>query len=126
LRSTRSWCQASSPLDEGQQLRDAEEARVRNPYLAPERRSSHIAYASASSEEAAKIDGEAFPQIIGEPVGGPPQLPAGESITGYPTDNAAQVDLGEGKRAVLESLEPIAVERRCPTVPGDSTTTAIM
>ena len=44
--------------------------------------------------------GEAFPAVVEEPAGGPPKLPAGQSITGYLTDNAAQFDLGGGKHAV--------------------------
>jgi hypothetical protein len=48
--------------------------------------------------------------LIDEPAGGPPKLPAGESITSFPTVDTAQVDLGGGQHGVIESLVPIAVE----------------
>lgn len=42
------------------------------------------------------------------------RLPAGQSIVGFPAVNAAQVELGGGKRGVIESAEPMAAE----TAPG--------
>ena len=59
---------------------------------------------------AEKVAGEAFPQLVNTPAGGPPRLPAGTTATGFPTDNAESVDLPGGKHGVIESLGPIAKE----------------
>jgi hypothetical protein len=48
--------------------------------------------------------------MIEEPAGGPPNLPAGESIVEYPAVNVARVDRGGGKHGVIESSAPMAVE----------------
>jgi RHS repeat-associated protein len=71
---------------------------------------SETKFEGLDGEQAEKVDGEAFPKLISEPAGGPPKLVAGESIMGYPADNAAQVDLPEGKHGVIESMEPMAIE----------------
>ncbi len=95
---------------EGQQAKAAEEAKLANPNAVAEREASQTKFENLSSEQAATLASEAFPVVIKEPAGGPPQLSAGESIVGYPTDNAAQVNLPEGKHGVVESLMPIAVQ----------------
>jgi hypothetical protein len=55
-------------------------------------------------------------------------LPAGESIAGYPSTDAAEVDLPEGERGVVASMLPMAVEvapgRRVPIDLGLSETGA--
>jgi RHS repeat-associated protein len=111
---------ASSPLEgplvvpggpeEGQQARAAEEAKRDSPEAVAAREESRTEYQGLDSGQAAKVVGEAFPNVINEPAGGPPQLPAGQTITGYPSNNAAQVDLGGGRRGVIDSLQPIAME----------------
>jgi hypothetical protein len=95
---------------EGEQLRADGEAKLANPEAEAEREASRTKFEGLGMEAAIKLAGEAFPAMIDEPAGGPPRLRAGESIVGYPIDNAAQVDLPEGRRGVIESLEPIAVE----------------
>jgi RHS repeat-associated protein len=50
-----------------------------------------------------------FPDVIGR-ASGSLQLPAGQQVVAYPTDHVAQVDLGEGKHGVIESIGPIAIE----------------
>jgi DNA-binding beta-propeller fold protein YncE len=100
---------AGSPLES--ELVQAEyEAKLANPETIAVREASRTKYENLDTEQAAKVDGEAFPAVIGEPAGGPPKLPVGESITSYVGDNAALLDLGEGKHGVLESLAPIAVQ----------------
>ena len=102
---------ASEPiegLDEG--VRAVEEARRASPEAVAAREASQTKFESLNAGQAAQVAGEAFPSVIEEPAGGPPRLPTGESIAGFPALNAAQVDLGSGKRAVIESLQPIAVE----------------
>jgi YD repeat-containing protein len=105
-----------SPV-EGEEAKAAEEAKLANPDAVAEREASQTKYEGLNAEGAEKTDGEAFPGVIDEPAGGPPKLPAGESITGYPNDNVAQLDLPEDRHGVLESLLPMAVE----TTPGQRT-----
>jgi DNA-binding beta-propeller fold protein YncE len=60
---------------------------------------------------------QAFPEAIDRPVDGL-NLPRGARVARYVADNAAQVVLPEGKRAIAESTGPLAVEtgggRRAP------------
>ncbi len=87
-----------------------EKAKLANPEAITIREESRTKYEGLSSEQAAKLAGEAFPAVIDEPAGGPPKLPEGQHITAFPAGNVASVDLGEGKHGVVESLEPMAVE----------------
>src|ERR1700691_3255529 len=98
-----------SPL-EGEQARAAEEAKLANPEAVAEREASRTKYEGLDAEQATRVAGEAFPVLIDDPAGGPPKLPIGQSIVGYPTDDAAQVDLPEGRYGVVESTAPFAVE----------------
>jgi len=95
---------------EGEQSQAQEQAKLASPEAVAAREASRIEFEGLDAEQAAKAAGEAFPKLVDEPAGGPPKLPAGQSITGYVSDNAASVDLGEGKHGVLESIEPIAVQ----------------
>jgi sugar lactone lactonase YvrE len=101
-------------LDGSQQTLNAEEARRNDPVAVAQREESRTKFENLDTEQAAKLASEAFPVVVDEQAGGLPRLPAGESVTGYPTDHAARVDLPGGGRGVVESLEPIAVE----TSPG--------
>ena len=98
-----------SPV-EGEQLQAQEQARLANPEAIRAREESRTKFEGLSAEQAAKVAGEAFPKLVDEPAGGPPKLPSGQSITGYLSDNAASVDVGGGRQAVLESMGPMAVE----------------
>ncbi len=102
--------QGVQALDGGQQLGAAEEARRSSPEAVTAREESRTKYESLGAEQAARVAGEAFPVVIDEPAGGPPRLPAGQSITGFPTDDVAQVELPGGRHGVIESMEPFAVE----------------
>jgi hypothetical protein len=95
---------------QGEQAQAAEEAKLSSPEAVAAREESRTKFEGLDGAQAREEDGTAFPAVINEPAGGPPKLAAGESITGYPLDNAAQVDLPEGKHGIIESLEPIAVE----------------
>jgi hypothetical protein len=97
-------------LDGDEQARDAAEARRLSPGAVAAREESQAKYAGLNDAGAAKLAQEAFPAVIGEPAGGPPNLPAGESIVGYPAVNVARVDQGGGKHGVIESTAPMAVE----------------
>ncbi|MGA2455744.1 MAG: SMP-30/gluconolactonase/LRE family protein [Solirubrobacteraceae bacterium] len=101
---------AVQSLDEGQQVRGAEEARRSNPAAVAERGASGTRFEHLGDTQARQEAAVAFPETINEPAGGPPQLLAGQKIVGYPRDNVAQVDLGDGRHTVIESTEPMAVE----------------
>ncbi len=100
---------AGSPT-QGEQAQAGEAARLASPEARVAREKSRTAFAGLSAGAAAKLAGEAFPGVVDRPAGGPPQLPAGQKIVGYLADNAAQVDLGGGKHAVIESMEPLVIE----------------
>jgi hypothetical protein len=100
---------AGSPT-EGEQLRAQEEAKLTSPEAVVEREASQTKFENLDTEQVAKVADEAFPALMDEPAGGPPKLSEGESIVNYVTDDAAQVDLGEGKHGVIESLAPMAIE----------------
>jgi hypothetical protein len=94
----------------GGQLAAAEEARLANPEAVSIREESRTKFSGLSTEQASRVDGEAFPAVIDESGGGLGKLPAGVSVVGYASDDAAQVDLPGGGHGVVESLAPIAVE----------------
>jgi streptogramin lyase len=97
-------------LLEGEQMHAQEEARRNSPQAVAEREASRTRFEGLNVEQAAKVVGEAFPAVIDEPAGGPPNLPIGTTITSFLTDNAAQVDLGNGERGIIESVAPMAIE----------------
>ncbi len=99
---------------EGEQLQAQEEAKLNSPEAVAKREVSQTEFEGLDTEEAAKVAAEAFPGAVNEPAGGPPRLPAGETVTGFPADNAVQVNLGGGRHGVIESAQPIALE----TAPG--------
>jgi RHS repeat-associated protein len=97
-------------LDGNQQVQAQAEALRSSPQAVTAREASQTAYEGLSGAGAAKLAGEAFPDVIQAPAGGAPRLPSGQRITGYLSDRSARLDLGAGKRGVLESMAPIAVE----------------
>ncbi len=74
------------------------------------REASRTKFESLDSQQAVELANEIFPALIDQRAGGPPALPAGQSIHGYITADAAQVNLGEGKHGVIESMAPMAIE----------------
>jgi YD repeat-containing protein len=96
-------------LVQAEELQAQEEARRTSSAAVVAREESQLKYSELSSVEAGKVAQEVFPALIDEPAGGPPKLPAGESITSFPAVNVARVG-GEGEHGVIESAEPIAVE----------------
>ncbi len=101
---------AVQALDEGQQAHEQEEAVRSSSGAVVAREASRTAYEGLTAEQAGKVDAEAFPGVIDDPSGGPPQLPSGQRITAFPSDNAASVEFGEGKHGVIESSMPMAIE----------------
>jgi RHS repeat-associated protein len=106
-------------LDEGQQVAQQEEALRSSPEAVQAREVSRTAYENLDGEQARKVDGEALPGLIDESEGGAPALPAGDRITGYLSDYAASLDLGEGRHGVIESLQPLAMEAPGQAIPID-------
>jgi streptogramin lyase len=98
-----------SLLDEGGQ-QAAAEARLTSPEAIRAREESRMKFEGLDAEHAARLAAETFPAVVNVPAGGPPPLPAGQSITGYLTSTAAEVDVGGGRQAVLDSMQPIATQ----------------
>jgi RHS repeat-associated protein len=95
-------------LDGGQQVKAQERASLVTPSAVAARELSRTQYAHLNGAQAARLALVAFPGSIGQVVDPGPRLRAGQSVLGYPSDNTARVDLGGGKRAVVESTVPIA------------------
>jgi tripartite motif-containing protein 71 len=94
----------------GELQQAAREAEQSNPEAVEEREASRTSLEGLLPAQAASETKTAFPGLVERPDGGVPQLPVGESVVGYPSPVAAQIALPEGKRAVLESSIPIALE----------------
>lgn len=115
--SGASMALSSGPLvivgspEEGSQLQAERQARVADPELATAREASRTKYAGAGSAVQSKVALDAFASLLSTPLGGMPSLPGGERIGRYLSAHAATVDLPEGRQGVVESLQPIAVER---------------
>ena len=118
LLFTSSLAVPGSPT-EVEQLQAQEEAKWRAPGAVAERKASRTKFENLTNEQAIRLAGEMFPAVIDDPDGGPPALPVGERVTKYLSDHAAQVDLGDGNHAVLESLAPVALETSSGRVPVD-------
>ncbi|MHB8491201.1 MAG: hypothetical protein ACYDA6_03160 [Solirubrobacteraceae bacterium] len=88
---------------------DAAIAHRTSPEAVLAREESQSNFAGMAPRQAAALAARAFPQAITR-AEAPPELPAGAKITGYPSVNAAQVTLSEGKHEVLESTGPLAME----------------
>ncbi len=97
-------------LTAGGEARAAEEAKRDGPEAVAAREASRTKYAGLGAEAQANVASEVDPRVIDSPGGGPPLLPAGQSITTFSADNIATLSLPEGQRGVLESLAPMAVE----------------
>jgi streptogramin lyase len=98
------------PLTGGQGVSAAEEARRNSPEAVAAREASRTAFAGLDDAQASKVDSEAFPGLLDDPAGGPPQLPSGESIGAYLSGNAAEVSMPGGDGGIVESMVPFAHE----------------
>ena len=106
----------ASPV-EGEQVRAVEEARRSNPEVARAREESESTYAGLGGKAAESLVNGSDPNLVDEPAGGPPTLPEGNQILGFPTDFAMSVAGSGGSREVREGLEPVAFE----ATPGERT-----
>jgi RHS repeat-associated protein len=109
---------AVQALDEGEQERDAEQARRSNPVAVVAREVSRTAYRHLTTAQALRVARQLFPSLIEGEEDGPLRLSAGQRITGYPADNAAQVAFPDNRHGLIVSTQPLAVEvsrnRRVP------------
>jgi streptogramin lyase len=96
-------------FEEGQQAQAAEQAKLASPEAVVSREESQTKFENLDAEQAVKVAGEAFPAVIEDPNGGPPQLPEGQQITGYVNADTAQVDLGGGEHGLVQSFLPMAL-----------------
>lgn len=74
------------------------------------RRESRMKFAHLDTARAAQVARESFPGVIEHVEGGPPSLPAGQRLVRFVSTHAAQLELPHGKHAVVESLQPMAIE----------------
>jgi streptogramin lyase len=107
------------PLTEVDQRRAQEQATLANPEAIVQREASSTEFEAISRAEAAKLAGESFPTLIDDSNAALPRLSVGQSIGKYPTDHSAQVNLGDGQHAVVESLAPLALETTSGRIPVD-------
>ncbi len=107
------------PIMDAEQVEAERQAKLASPEAVAAREESELKYSGLSAGEAAKALRETFPKAIEEPAGGPPQLPAGASITRFPAVNIAQVDGLAGKHSVIESTAPMAVQTMHGLTPID-------
>lgn len=98
------------PLEEGEQQQAAAEAQRSNPEAVMRREESRTEFESESAGQAKQTDEATFPAAISEKEGGLPKLPIGQRVVGFEGTNVAQVDLGEGRGALIQSTTPMAFE----------------
>jgi YD repeat-containing protein len=104
---------------EAEQRKNEEEARLESPVAIAAREESETAEENLGASEAEALAGRSFPGLVSDADGGPPRLPEGAQILGFPSDFAATVRLADGSRAVTESLTPIATSSGSGRVPID-------
>jgi YD repeat-containing protein len=100
---------AGSPT-EGEQVLAQRRAKLASPAAVVARERSRTAFEGLSAGAAMRLAGEAFPAVVDHQAGGPPQLPAGQRITGYVNADTARVDLGGGQHGLVQSLAPMAIQ----------------
>jgi RHS repeat-associated protein len=96
-------------LDGGQQLIAAGYSMSRNPEAIANRQASNTRFEGLTRGESARLASVAFPNVVGHAVSGAPRLAAGQRLIDYPTTDSALIDVGHGKREVIESSAPVAV-----------------
>ncbi len=87
---------------------DAERALRASPQAFFSRERSFTKFSHLGAVTAGRVVRSAFPVLVDQRDGGPPRLPAGERIVRYTSPNIAQLVLPGRKRAVVESLGPMA------------------
>ncbi len=98
-------------LDGGQQVADQRLAEHVTPEAVAMRARSRTAYERMGAPAAARLARNELPDVVASAPSGLGKMPAGQRIARYLSTNAAQVVLPDGKRALAESIEPIAVPK---------------
>lgn len=106
-------------LTGGEEERASRDAELASPPAVNQRIQSQTAYEGYSSEQAQALAGEKFGALIQQAEGGPPALPVGVRIVGFPSDFGATVELPEGGHGALASVSPMAVQTSSGRVPVD-------
>ena len=92
-------------------------AELLTPESVNQRTGSANAYEGISPSDALSLSNKTFPSLSSEADGGPPSLPEGQRVAGFPSDFAMSVEGSNGSHEVRESLEPVAFEK----TPGQHT-----
>ena len=95
-------------IDGAEQQVDVERVLRASPQAFFSRERSFTEFSHLGSAAVARVVRGVFPALIDQRDGGPPRLPAGERIVRYTASNIAQLVLPGRKRAVVESLGPMA------------------
>ena len=103
----------------GEGVAAAEEAHRDSPEAVVAREESQTKFDHLDREQAAKLAAEVFPKLVDDPAGGPPRLPDGQKLTGFVSDQAATVELGNGQKGLIESSQPMAMETSTGPAPID-------
>ena len=96
-------------LDGDQQALDAERVWRTSAVAFSARQRSRTEFEHVGVARAAQVAREVFPSLVERRDGGAPELPAGERILGYKAQNVAQLSLPDRRRAVIESVGPMAM-----------------
>jgi hypothetical protein len=102
----------------GGELQAQEESVLASPETVRLNTESEVAHEGLSASGSQALVGQLFPGLVDELAGGPPPLGVGQTLEGFPTDYSMAV-LEEGRRSVVESLQPVAVEVGSGRVPID-------
>src|SRR6202167_1249289 len=98
------------PLIGGEGVSNERKAELSTPECVDQRTGSADAYEGLSPSEALSLSNKAFPSLSGKADGGPPGLPEGQRVVGFPSDFAMSVEGNGGSREVREGTEPVALE----------------
>jgi DNA-binding beta-propeller fold protein YncE len=93
-----------------QQVYDDQRAALDAPAAFEARWRSRTAFRGLGTVAAARFARRAFAAAIGQPAEGPPSLPRGDHVARYLAATVAQIALPGQKRAVVESIRPMARE----------------
>jgi YD repeat-containing protein len=104
---------------EAEGLQAERQSLLSSPAAVAAREASRMRFHGLGAARATQVTREAFPEVIDESAGGPPRLPAGQRIKGFLTADAAQIELGGGQRAVVESTVPMAIRKAGGWAPVD-------
>lgn len=95
-------------FDGGALVAAAELSRRESPEAFVAREVSSTAFRRLNAAAAARVARESFPGVVVQSGGGPPVLPRGQRIVRFLGADAAQLALPGGRRAIVESLQPMA------------------